>query len=225
MRASLLLCLALVPACGMATTASDAGPGQDATSTRDGGAPNDAGSPGDAGVVCSGHDATSFPSFDRACTLDSDCIVAAHLADCCGTLDALGIARSEATRFAAAEAQCESQYPACGCDSGTVRTDDGSSPPPGTGTSAVVVDCIAGTCTSRARASTPCDGAVCAPTQVCVMECSGVPLDGGTLPSRCVDVAPGCESTSDCSCFGSTDPCPTGTCVTVDHGAPVCMCA
>ncbi len=180
---------------------------------------------GDTTVSCSGHDAMSFPAFDRACVSDSDCEIAAHQTDCCGTLDAMGIAASESARFAAAEALCESQYPACGCDSGTVNTDDGTMPPPGSGTSAVVVRCLTGVCTTSARASMACGATTCTPTQVCVMECSGVPVpDGGVLASHCVDVPPACADTTDCACFGA-NPCPTGSCVSVDHGAPVCLCA
>lgn len=228
-RTYLALVLLVVPACGTATTATDAGHAMDARTDEDAAidaAPgNDAPVGDDAGVVCTGHDATSFPSFDRVCAVDSDCAIGAHQTDCCGTIDAMGIAGSESARFDAAERQCELQYPACGCDSGTVNTDDGSSPPPGTGTSGVVVDCVAGTCTTSARPSSPCGATTCAPTQVCVMECSGIPLDGGTLPSHCVDVPAGCASSTDCACFGTANPCPTGSCVSVDHGAPVCLCA
>jgi hypothetical protein len=45
------------------------------------------------------------------------------------------------------------------------------------------------------------------------------------LPAFCVDVPSACAASSDCSCFGATDPCPTGQCVSVDHGAPLCICA
>lgn len=222
------LVLTALAGCGQATAPADAGSPRTDTGAADAGASDTGLAPDlDAGVACSGHDATSFPTFDRSCALDTDCVVVGHQTDCCGTLAAMGITRGEQARFASAEAQCLAQYPACGCDSGTVITDDGSSPPPGTGTSGVVVRCASGVCTSSARASTPCGGASCAPTQVCVAECSGVPRpDGGApLPSHCVDVPPACASSTDCACFGGVNPCPTGGCVTVDHGAPVCVCA
>lgn len=175
--------------------------------------------------MCGGHDATSFPAFDRACASDGDCTIVGHQLDCCGTLDAMGIAASEAAHFGSAESACRAMYPACGCDSGTVRTDDGSMPPPGSGTSAVVVHCVSSVCTTSARAETPCGASTCTPYQVCVMECSGIPRpDAGPLPSHCVDVPAACTGRSDCACFG-TNPCPTGSCEGVQNGVPLRLCA
>ena len=222
---SLSLAVAFTGGCGQSTTASDASSTD--TAMRDSSLGSDAFIGGDAGVVCSGHDASAFPTFARGCTVDGDCAIGAHQTDCCGTISAMGIAGSERARFAAAESQCESQYPACGCASGTVRTDDGSTPPPGSGANAVVVHCAAGQCTTSARTSTSCGTATCTPTQVCVMECSGIPRpDGGTpLPSHCVEVPAACAGRTDCACFGTTNPCPTGTCQSVQNGQPLCLCA
>jgi hypothetical protein len=216
-----MLSLALgLGACGQSTTTNDAATQADATLD---GASVDAFFVGDSGIVCSGHDAASFPTFDRHCTHDTDCTIAQHQTDCCGSIQALGIATTETARFADDEAICEGQYPACGCASGTLQTDDGAMAPRGSGVAAVVVRCVTGTCTTSVRPSMPCGAATCSPTQACVMECSGV--DAGPLPSHCVDVPPACAISSDCACFGLNDPCPTGMCVGVSHGAPVCMCA
>lgn len=231
---SAVLLLAL-SACSTSSTA-DGGPADGGTtdaathdgSVGDAGPTADAGDASsiDSGVVCNGHDAASFPTFDRACAGDSDCAVALHQTDCCGSHQALGIAASEGARFAAAEAACDTMYPACGCDSGNVVTDDGSSAPPGSGASAVIVHCVSSVCTTTVRAAAPCGAVTCAPTQVCVQECSGIPRpDAGPLPSHCVDVPESCAASSSCSCFGTASPCPTGMCVSVDHGMPLCLCA
>jgi hypothetical protein len=58
---------------------------------------------------------------------------------------------------------------------------------------------------------------------VCVTDCSGA--DAGPPSSHCVDVPPACAISNDCACYGVTEPCPTGMCVSVQYGAPVCMCA
>ncbi len=194
--------------------------GTDAGSS-DGGTPQST----DAGVDCRGGSVSSFPAFDRTCVSDDDCTIALHETNCCGSLDVMGIAAAAAAVFAADEALCESMFPGCGCASGAVTTDDGASAPEGSAASAVVVHCVAGACTTSVRPKTSCGGTTCDPTEVCVQECSGIPVsDGGTLPSSCVSVPSGCAGSSDCSCFGSVDPCPTGSCMGVQNGAPFCLC-
>jgi hypothetical protein len=181
----------------------------------------------DGGIACSNiPDASVFPTFDRTCRTDSDCTIGMHLINCCGAQVALGLASSQAAAFAGAEAICDPMYGGCGCFSGNVTADDGEMAPGGSGASAILVHCNAGKCETSVRPSTTCDTAECTPTQVCVQECSGVrlPPDAGPLPSVCVDVPPACATSSDCSCFGTTDPCPTGSCQSVTHGAPLCLC-
>src|SRR5262249_20329033 len=67
-----------------------------------------------------------FPSFDRTCANDSDCVAVEHQTDCCGTRLAIGIRVSEQARFDAAEASCRANYPTCGCAAGPTKVDDGS---------------------------------------------------------------------------------------------------
>ncbi len=74
---------------------------------------------------CSGGGALYFPSFSKACSADSDCIVAEHQINCCGTKVAWGLAASEKCAFDSAEAVCESQYPGCGCAQFMTQAEDG----------------------------------------------------------------------------------------------------
>lgn len=74
---------------------------------------------------CSGSAAQFFPTFSKACSADSDCIVAQHQINCCGTKLAWGLAATEKCAFAAAEAVCESQYPGCGCPQFMTQAEDG----------------------------------------------------------------------------------------------------
>src|SRR5438045_2875863 len=78
----------------------DAGPseggsgdaGLDAGGTADAGTPDgdsyDAGPSdgggGDAGTMCGAGLASSFPTFNRACSADADCTIGMHQTDCCG---------------------------------------------------------------------------------------------------------------------------------------------
>ena len=199
----------------------------------DAGAP-DAGSPADAGpadagadvVACAPGSAHTFPSFNRACSSVGDCTIGLHQTDCCGSMTAMGIAASAAAVFATDEASCEAMYPACDCASNLLTTDDGAMVPAGDGAGAVIVQCTGGLCSTSVRPSVTCDQSTCTPTQVCVRECSGVapPPDAGPLPSVCVDVPAACATSTSCSCFGGTDPCPTGACHDVRNGAPTCLC-
>src|SRR5262249_39179808 len=63
------------------------------------------------------------PPIDKSCLSDTDCTFGLHQTDCCGSGVFTGFNRSEADRFAAAEAICESEYPACGC-AGRTTTED-----------------------------------------------------------------------------------------------------
>lgn len=45
--------------------------------------------------------------------------------DCCGTLKAIGMNASQGAAFDAAEAECDMQYPPCGCAGGPTQTEDG----------------------------------------------------------------------------------------------------
>ncbi len=86
----------------------------------------------------------SFPSFDRRCSTRDDCTMVLHMTDCCGTLQAIGIRNGEVPAFTAAEAQCQMQYPGCGCAGRGVLDDDNQ--PSRMGRDGIVVNCVSGSC-------------------------------------------------------------------------------
>ena len=70
------------------------------------------------------HDST-FPEFDRSCEEEDDCEIVLHQTDCCGNQRIIGINEAETGRFEAAEAECRSEYPGCGCPASAPVTDAG----------------------------------------------------------------------------------------------------
>ncbi len=113
---------------------------------------------GDAagGVQCNGPKG-SFPSFAKACSADSDCFVAQHQINCCGTKVAFGLSVSDKAAFEAAEAVCQSQYPGCGCAQFETMAEDGYS---SFNDADFVATCQAGIC----RTSVPSAKPVCEST-------------------------------------------------------------
>ncbi len=82
---------------------------------------------GSGSVNCAMGGANSFPVWSDTCKVDSDCAVAQHQINCCGTNVALGINVCAKDKFAAAEATCQGQYPGCGCASFATLAQDGFS--------------------------------------------------------------------------------------------------
>ncbi len=99
------------------------------------------GSP-DASAVSCGIGSSTFPTFDATCNTVSDCAIAVHQINCCGSKEALGIATSAVAAFNAAEHTCESEYPACGCAEAPEVAQDGRDASQGT----ITVECSAHTC-------------------------------------------------------------------------------
>jgi hypothetical protein len=122
MRGIALACLLLV-ACG-----SDDGSRPDA-------------GPGDIALACESG-GTTFPPLDKTCGVPSDCFVAVHTMNCCGTQVAIGLNVSAEPSFASAEAVCDAAYPACGCAQFPTTAEDGRSEELGP----LQVDCRAGRC-------------------------------------------------------------------------------
>lgn len=126
--AALLVSLLLAIACGGGSSDSDAAQVGDQHETSD--ASNDVAQSDALGTdtigACYGPD-NIYPAFDRSCGVASDCVVAFHTADCCGTLTAMGINTSEQSRFDQIEPLCQAQLPGCGCASNTLNHDDGIS--------------------------------------------------------------------------------------------------
>lgn len=80
---------------------------------------------------------TTFPTLDKACSAPSDCFIAAHMMNCCGTRVAIGLNVSSQSAFTAAETACSNAYPACGCAELPMQAEDGRREDMGT----IQVDC------------------------------------------------------------------------------------
>lgn len=109
----------------------------------------DAASSGDAtaGVMCTGTTGV-FPTFDKTCTTPDDCVIGVHQTNCCGATIAIGLAKPEQPRFAAAEAQCVAQYPPCGCPATPTVAEDGRNPIAG---QSIVVECQSRQCMTTVK--------------------------------------------------------------------------
>lgn len=186
----------------------DAGPGTDAASSK---------------LDCTIRPSL-FPGFDRSCSQASDCAVVAHQRDCCGTRVMLGIRADQAQAFAAAEMQCEAQYPACGCAEQAPSADDGTMFDSQTGLPASV-DCVDQACQStfKSPSKTPCGpNMTCdTATQICVAR---EPV-GPAIVYECKTVPPGCEQDRSCRCTAQT--CNAGFDMCQDQGWNNidCICA
>jgi len=112
-------------------------------------ATDDAAPTGDAiaGVQCTGMSGM-FPTFDKTCTTPNDCAIGVHQTNCCGATIALGLTKAEQSRFAAAEAQCVAQYPACGCPATPTVAEDGRNPIAG---QSIVVECQSRMCMTTVK--------------------------------------------------------------------------
>ncbi|MFO0756879.1 MAG: hypothetical protein U0359_10325 [Byssovorax sp.] len=108
------------------STSVTTGNGGDPGATGGGGsAVSTGGGGGDPVVDCSKFGTEQFPTFDKSCAADTDCVLKVHVATCCGTHVIIGIAASESLAFDKAEAKCESQLLGCGCNTGPTLTEDG----------------------------------------------------------------------------------------------------
>jgi hypothetical protein len=100
------------------------------------------------GVMCTGQMPTSFPIFDKTCTIAGDCVLGIHQTSCCGSSLAIGMTRAEQARFAVDENTCVGQYPQCACPATPTVTEDGQH---GTPDNPIVVECQAGSCMTTVR--------------------------------------------------------------------------
>ena len=92
-------------------------------------------------LTCESGGAT-FPLLDKSCSVASDCFVAVHQINCCGTQTAIGLNASSQSAFSSAETQCSGAYPGCGCAQFPTTAEDGRSEDMG----AIQVDCRSGQC-------------------------------------------------------------------------------
>jgi hypothetical protein len=88
----------------------------------------------------------------KACTSDGDCTFFGHIADCCGSVEQVGVELSQAERAVACEGRWVPSLPACGCSSNSVTTEDGRSDADG---AAPEVHCVTGDAGSFCETSMP----------------------------------------------------------------------
>lgn len=117
----------------------------------DGGVSKDAGSDvtvdatTDASGVC--FDATGkLDSTLRACTVASDCATLQFQLDCCGNSQLGGISKSAESIAQTCTSERDAKFPKCGCPTGPLRADDGSTNLDG---GMPTVTCDEGVCTTR----------------------------------------------------------------------------
>jgi hypothetical protein len=138
------LAAALLAACGGkvavdTSTTSDTGGSGGSTATTSAGT---GGTGGTATIDCTAGGKDIFPTFSKACTVASDCVVEIHQTDCCGSTVAIGVAASASAAFAAAEKVCDAMYPGCGCLGMGPVAEDGKLGTPGQ----IQVACTMGKC-------------------------------------------------------------------------------
>jgi hypothetical protein len=92
-------------------------------------------------LVCESRAAT-FPTLEKACEVATDCFVALHQQDCCGTEVAIGLARSAEVAFTRTETTCSAGYPGCECAQQPTMAEDGRTNIQGT----IDVRCTGGAC-------------------------------------------------------------------------------
>jgi hypothetical protein len=61
----------------------------------------------------------------KLCNNDSDCVVAHHQTDCCGSEVAVGVSASAASAYANCEHAWVAHFPGCGCPAAPLSTEDG----------------------------------------------------------------------------------------------------
>ncbi len=136
-------------ACGGATAEPTDGGGSDAaadTSAVDAlatDAPTDApvDAYGDAGYLACMSATGQLDESLKACQSDMDCEIEQEQTDCCGSILYVGVSSASVTTFQACEAAWVAHFPACGCDSGSTKTEDGKTTSPGVDGGGPLVHC------------------------------------------------------------------------------------
>jgi hypothetical protein len=85
-------------------------------------------------------DQMPFPSLDTGCNVQSDCFIALHTTDCCGSIAAFGVNASAKTQFQSAETSCGAGI--CECAPKPTLAQDGRSVANGN----IAVQCSNRTC-------------------------------------------------------------------------------
>jgi hypothetical protein len=171
------------------------------------------GSAGSSNISCTGAN-QSFPTFDRSCASETECVLVHHTTSCCGDELIMAIKNGEQASFQTAESACDSQYPGCGCASQGPTAEDGTLVPFGK-ENLVKAQCDKGTCRSYYSGTTfPCGATTCSDLQYC-SAITGGPAGSPTSYS-CVSLG-GCTT---CACLGQT-----GCNCTENQGAITVSCA
>jgi hypothetical protein len=204
---------------GAGTTADQSAPDapSDSPAAGEGGGGDAAVDTSIPGVACGGT-MPMFPTFDKTCGTDGDCVIAKHQTSPCGDALDIGISQSAQAMFKAAEAECEKQYFANTCFISNTTLEDGSIFRNATAQSdPVTVTCVSGTCETKNTGMTfACGDKSCAvsgnycqaytpagaATQYkCVLPDSTVACASLTLPTGCTcatasgNVTVTCDST------------------------------
>lgn len=79
----------------------------------------------DLKLTCNADDSV-FPTFSRSCQDATECAIATHQIDCCGSTIATGIVKADLAAFEQAESDCQPLFPGCGCASLPPVLDDGT---------------------------------------------------------------------------------------------------
>jgi hypothetical protein len=87
-------------------------------------------------------------TYDRSCASDADCMIGTHYLDCCGTVIALGINKSEVNVFVNDTGVCH-QPPTCRCLGHGVVAEDGRTSTDTAHMSDVAVSCSGGACATH----------------------------------------------------------------------------
>ncbi|HEY5925868.1 MAG TPA: hypothetical protein VIV11_29475 [Kofleriaceae bacterium] len=125
-----LLVLAFSLGCSNHAGQGDDGPPSDASATS-------------VQLACESN-GTTFPPLEKACSAATDCFVARHTKNCCGTQNAIGLNKSAEAAFMQAETVCDAAYPGCGCAQFPTEAEDGRTEDLGM----IEVRCDAGLCTT-----------------------------------------------------------------------------
>jgi hypothetical protein len=134
-------------ACGGSTASStNAADGGDHDAQGDGAPGDDVGDAQPDGATEAGYLACMSASGQldgslKACQSDMDCVIKQEQTDCCGTVLYVGVSSASAATFDACEAAWVAHFPACGCDSGVTKTEDGKATAPGADAGAPQVHC------------------------------------------------------------------------------------
>ncbi len=117
-------------------------PSRDPVSDGDAGTAPDAPAGGAVLELTCNADMSELPPFERQCGDASECAIARHQVDCCGSATAHGIRADQLAAFTTAESACQALFPGCGCPAQPTVAEDGDTEAQGT----IMVTCENSVC-------------------------------------------------------------------------------